>query len=148
MCYMTVLSTTTDRDLTDFDTAGVTFSRELPGLPAERFLAYPHRWYVGSAHGCSCGFRHLMAENFAALGFAAPVDWFEEDPADIAATLELVRALRCIVADGARVDCVDAWEGDQRDKSRLAGTVVVDFAEVADEAFRLIENYHHEFVAG
>lgn len=145
MCYLTVLSTTTDRDLAAFNAEGVSFSRDLPGLPAERYLKYPHRWYVGSADGCSCAFRHLMAENFADLGFAEPVDWFEEEPAHIAATLRLVQALRQIVADGARLDCVDAWEGDHREAADLAGEVVVDFSEVPAAAFRLIENYHHEF---
>ncbi|NND66141.1 MAG: hypothetical protein HKN19_01020 [Halioglobus sp.] len=146
MCYLTVLSTTTDQDLTAFNAEGVCFSRDLPGIPQEQFLRYPQQWYVGSAHGCSCGFRHLMACNFSDLGFAEPVDWFEEDSEDIAATLSLVKALRQIAATGARLDCVDAWEGDSQDDAVLAGEVVVDFARISDPAFRLIEGYHLEFV--
>lgn len=99
MCYVTVVSTTSQRELTQFNTALVKFSRQLPGVPQESFLRYPSKWYLGSKDGCSCGFRHLDHGN-EELGFAEPVEWWPEDQEDIDATLEVLRVFKALLLDG------------------------------------------------
>lgn len=145
MCYLTILSTDSAVDLRQFNSRDLVFDKTLPGIPEERLLKYEHRWFVGSAHGCSCGFRHLMFQNFTHLGFSAPESWFPEEADDIEATLKLARVLRGLVEAGSRVDGIDAWQHEPSALPKLSGQVTVRFSEVSDAAFRLIENAHHEF---
>jgi hypothetical protein len=142
MCYQVVLSLDSPEDLSPRGDAQVAFSRELPGLPGEASLAHPHRWFVGSRHRCSCGFRHLHVSSVE-LGFAEPVDWYPEEPEDVQATLRFIAVVRDLVAQGARVDCIDVWQ-DEEGGGSLAGTVEVDLGHVSDRAFRFMEN--HRFV--
>lgn len=146
MCNLIVLSTTSDRDLTECNTGDLVFDRHLPGMQEEQHLQYKNRWYVGSSQGCSCGFRHLLSENFPSLGFDVPQDWFTESQEDIEATLKWIKVVRAIVASGDRVDCIDIWEHSEEIPAELAGRVDVAFSSVPDEAFRFVENYHHEFL--
>jgi hypothetical protein len=142
MCYVVVLSTTSDEDLSRHDTALLSFTRELPDESAVALLAYPHRWYVGSKSGCSCTFRHLHDTE---LGFGPPVDWYPEDADEIAATKEFITVVRRLVQGGAKVDCIDAWSGE----SGTAGfgePLTVDLAAVADADFRFFENRQFTFV--
>jgi len=142
MCYMVVLSTDSPVDLSGENDRLIAFSPELPDRVDADELVYPNRWFVGSAHGCSCGFRHLHGSSIE-LGFAEPVDWFPEEPDDVEATRKFAATVRRLVEQGARVDCIDAWDHD--DPPRVAaGTVDVDLAQVSDEKFRFFEN--HRFV--
>lgn len=145
MCYMTIISTTSDLDLGEFSSDDVVFSRKMPGIPEEQLLKYQNKWYVGSSEGCSCGFRHLMAENYRDLGFAAPVDWFEEDSEDIAATLKLIKIFKKLVSSGSKLECIDAWTSSGGCDPELSGSVVVNLTQMPEPDFRLIESYHHEF---
>lgn len=145
MCYILTLSTDSSADLTAHNDELVVFDRTLPGIAEEALLAYPHMWYIGSRDGCSCGFRHL-AEQSVELGFGEPVDWYEEEAEDLEATRRLSAVIRALVGDGAKVDCIDAWNGSQRDPV-LAGTVTVGLASVRDTAFRLFENHRFVFTA-
>ena len=139
MCYMTLLSTTSLRDLAVFNTPLLQMSRVLPGRPEEVFLQYAQRWFVGSQYGCSCGFRHLTALE---LGFGAAEEWMPEDDCDIEATLELVVMLRSLIADGAQVDCIDSWAEDEvQPDVALAGDIAVDLSAIADASFRLYSMY-------
>jgi hypothetical protein len=145
MCYMLLASTDSATDLTIYNDALVTFSRSLPGLPEEEMLENQYPWFVGSRHGCSCGFRHLYVGSVE-LGFAEPVSWYPEVAEDLAATLRFIAIVRKLVATGARVDCIDAW--DHRDEpANLSGTVRVHLAEMSDRAFRFYENHRFEFSA-
>ncbi len=144
MCYMTIISTTSDIDLDKYNSDDVAFNKEMPGLPVEKLLKYPYKWYVESSHGCSCGFRHLMAGNFQELGFAEPEDWFPEEPEDIKATLKLVRVFKEIISNGSKLECIDAWDGDRNEPATLSGNIVVSLTQIPETAFRLIENYQHE----
>ncbi|MCU7873669.1 MAG: hypothetical protein KZQ91_13090 [Candidatus Thiodiazotropha sp. (ex Lucinoma borealis)] len=146
MCYMIIISTNSDMDLGKYNSDSVIFNREMPGLPEEIFLKYPNQWYVESAHGCSCGFRHLMACNFPDLGFAKPESWFEEEQEDIDATLKLVKVFKELVSKGSKLDCVDAWSGDEKKSHELSGEVVVNFSEISETEFRLIEDFQHDFI--
>jgi hypothetical protein len=143
MCYVTVLSTDSAEDLGSSSTPLVRFSREMPGVREERHLAYAHRWYVASRHGCSCGLRHL-AEASVTLGFGEPRDWFPEEAADVEATRQVITLIRRLVDGGAAVDCVDAWAEPSQATTDLPGTVRVRLDTVDDRAFRFFEN--HRFV--
>ena len=144
MCYMVLLSTDSPADLAVHDDDLIAFSRALPGLPEEALLAHPQRWFVGSRSRCSCGFRHLHPSSVE-LGFAEPVDWFPEQAEDVEATLRFIAVVRELVAQGAHVDCVDAWTSDAR--SDLAGTVEVALSRVSDRAFRFMESHRFVFAA-
>jgi len=144
MCFMTVLSTDSPRDLAQLGDAHLTFSRSVPALPEAACLEHAHRWYLGSREGCSCGFRHLMAAS-ASLGFGAPEDWYPEDVDDVAATLAVVAAFKCILADGAQLDCVDGWASDQPAPMALAATIGVDLGTLPAGHFRFIENHRFTF---
>lgn len=146
MCYMTIISTTSDLDLTKFNSSDVIFDSELPGVPEEKLLKYSHKWYVGSYQGCSCGFRHLMAVNFPDLGFAAPEEWFQENKEDIDATLKLIKIFKEIIISGKKLECIDAWAHNPSAEPYIEGNVVVNLNEIPEPSFRFIENYHHEFI--
>ena len=147
MCYQTVISTTSERELTEFNTPLVQFSRQLPRLPEESFLRHPHKWYLGSKDGCSCGFRHLDNGN-EDLGFSEPVDWWPEEHEDIEATLEAVAVFKALLEEGAELDCVDAWTQDEIQYPKLHGEVVVNFAAIPDVCFRFFEGHRFEFTSG
>jgi hypothetical protein len=140
---MTVLSTNSPADLALRNGPLVRFSRDMPGLPEERYLEHEHKWFIGSRYGCSCGFRHL-AVGSVELGFGEPEDWYPEEAEDIQATLRVIAAIRQLVDAGAQVDCVDAWAHGQVEAAELAGSLGVDLAVVGDAAFRFFEN--HRFV--
>jgi hypothetical protein len=144
MCYAVVLSTDSPADLAAHDGPLLSFSRELPGVPEESELAYPHRWFVRSRHRCSCGFRHLHTSSVE-LGFGEPVDWYREEAEDLAATVAFAAVARALVAGGARLDCIDAWDHGGGEPA-LAGTVEVALGRLADPAFRFFENHRFVFV--
>ena len=144
MCYMAMLSTTSLRDLTAFNTPLLQMSSELPGRPEEVFLQHPQRWFVGSQYGCSCGFRHQTSIE---LGFAPHEEWMPEDDCDMEATLELVAMLRALIAEGAQVDCVDSWAEDAVPQHpELAGDLQVDLSAVADAHFWLFSQHRISLV--
>ena len=146
VCYLTLLSTTSDADLSLADTPLLRFDAALPGVPEERHLQFAHRWHVRSASGCSCQLRHLMTptEDF---GFCEPEDWFPEDPQDVEATRNFAKIMRDLVGRGARVDCVDAWAHGGAEPAPLAGDIEVNLCEVPAESFRFFENWRFRFVA-
>ena len=147
MCYMTMLSTDATDDLGLGNSGLVQFTRTLPGLPEEKYLEHAHKWFIGSRHGCSCGFRHLYVGSVE-LGFGEPENWYPEDAEDLEATLQVIAAIRRLVNGGARVDCVDAWAHGQPDAPELAGTVHVNLTTLGDRSFRFFENHRFVFSSG
>jgi hypothetical protein len=142
MCYMVLLSTDSPKDLTECNDSLISFSRELPPLAEALQLSYPNKWFVGSRHNCSCGFRHLYIGSVE-LGFGQPEEWFPEETEDIEATVCFVNVIRNLLADGASVDCIDAW-GHESSHANLSGTVAVDLSGMGVLEFRFFEN--HRFV--
>ena len=145
MCYMTVLSTTSEADLATHNNELVKFSKVLPGVPEEKYLAYPFKWFIGSKSGCSCELRHLYVSSVE-LGFGEPEDWFPEEASDIEATKQIASTIRALVKDGSRVDCVDAWAHEQKEAEPLGGDIVVNLSEVSDTSFRFFEMHRFSFV--
>jgi len=147
MCYLTLLSTSDDRDLSLHDTPLLRFDRALPGVPEERYLRFAHRWHVRSVAQCSCELRHLSTptEDF---GFCEPVDWFPESTEAVEATRRFAAIARALVRGGAQLDCVDAWAHGGADAAPLAGDLQVDLSRIADGAFRFFENHRFELTGG
>jgi hypothetical protein len=143
---MTVLSTNSETDLAAHNTDLVKFSKTLPGVPEEKYLAHQFKWFIGSKSGCSCEFRHLYVTSVE-FGFGEPEDWFPEEASDIEATKQIATTIRALVSSGAEVDCVDAWMHAQQDAAQLAGDVVVNLSEVSDASFRFFEMHRFTFVA-
>ncbi len=145
MCYMTVLSTTTDTDLTVHNNELVRFTASLPGIPEERYLAHTFKWFIGSKSGCSCALRHLCVASVE-LGFGEPEDWFTEEAGDIDATKQIAATIRSLVNNGAQVDCIDTWAHGQQDADPLAGELTVKLSEVSDTEFRFFEMHRFAFI--
>lgn len=140
---MTVISTTSESDLSEFNTPLVRFSKEMPKVQVEAFLQFPHKWFLGSKDGCSCGFRHLDHGN-EELGFSEPVDWWPEKAEDIEATRQVVKIFKLILGNGSKLDCIDAWAQDEEDEPRLSGDSLVDLETVSEASFRFFEWHRFE----
>jgi hypothetical protein len=141
MCYVLLLSTTSDEDLTAHNNELVRFSKDLPTIADVSRLRYPCKWYVGSRSGCSCSFRHLSSVE---LGFGEPVDWYEEESDDIEATLQIISIVRALVANNEFVDCIDAWEHQDR-LPRATNELGVELGVLSNREFRFFENHHFTF---
>jgi hypothetical protein len=144
MCYELILSTTSGDDLSQFNDEGLRFDRSHPERLATDALSHPHKWYIGSRTGCSCSFRHQYEPE---QGFGAPEEWFQENQADIEATLKLIRLVRSLIARGEHVDCVDLWAGSDPSPG-APSNMDVDLSRIRDEEFRFFENHHFDFVPG
>lgn len=142
MCYVLLLSTTSDDDLTIYNNALVHFSRALPQCAAVSELKYKNMWYIGSKSGCSCAFRHLYSVE---LGFGKPVDWYKEEPDEIEATLQVIRLVRALLAKGHNVDCIDIWEHHEMSPGPK-GKLNVNLSSIKDSEFRFFENHHFTFI--
>lgn len=140
---MLLLSTDSDVKLSEYNDALIMFDSELPGLSDEVLLKHPNRWFVGSAHGCSCGFRHIGTGMFN-LGFVEPETWYEEEPEDIEATLRCIKIIRTLIDSGAKVDCIDVWTNDEN-TSKHTITKTVSLGDMNNKQFRFFENHHFVF---
>lgn len=143
MCYVLLLSTTSNEDLTAHNNELVRFARELPRLAEAAKLKYPNKWYIGSKSGCSCSFRHLYSIE---LGFGEPVEWYEEASEELEATTQLIQIIRDLVINGQQVDCIDLWE-NQEMQLMVQDELEVDLSKIKDSEFRFFENYHFIFSA-
>ena len=77
----------------------------------------------------------------ADFAFSEPVDWFQQNDEDLVTTKQVIRVIRALVAEGAKVECVNLWNGLT---AETPTTLEVDLASVSDAAFRFFEN--HRFV--
>lgn len=139
MCNELILSTDSPEDLTKWNTGLLVFSKDLPDSPFLDLLDYNHQWYIGSRDGCSCGFRHLISHE---LGFGPPVDWYEEDPLALAATIEFVKVARHLIGQGHSVDCVDYWFTSPVE---ICQTQEVDLSLLSENDFRFFQDFHFRF---
>ncbi|HNS19422.1 MAG TPA: hypothetical protein PKH24_02935 [Sedimentisphaerales bacterium] len=109
MCYMLYLSTSSQEDLSRYNSLWVTFERPDPAdNQSTAILENAHKWFVGSMDGCSCRFRHIAGEK---LDFAEPQDEFPEDEDEVKAMAELYQVVASLVHAGHKVDCLDLWVG-------------------------------------
>ena len=139
MCYSIFLSTNSDQDLSVKNSDLVSFSKEPAPEHYRSLLKFPHQWFVGSKSNCSCTFRHLYSVE---LGFGEPVDWYEEGDDEVAATLSFIKSVRKFLKLGFQVDCIDIWEGTEREDII---EISVNLNDIADDQFRFFENHHIMF---
>lgn len=144
MCFMIILSTNSDNDLSLANNELLQFVKKLPGIPEEKYLSFENKWFLASNAGCSCNFRHLSGDSIE-LGFGEPEAWFQEDDDTIEATRQIAANIRTLIHQGANVDCFDAWAHGQNDAAAPIDDIEVDLTEVSDAAFRFFEGYRFSF---
>jgi hypothetical protein len=142
MCYIVYLSTDSDRDLVQDNRPPLLMFEKDPANPDPGFdlLRRSHKWFVGAAGTCSCGFRHLYSIE---LGFGVPEDWAPEEPENIESTKQFYEVVATLLAAGNQVDCVSPWNGTPAD---AIAHLDVDLAVVSREAFRFFEDHHFTFL--
>lgn len=141
MCYITVLSTTSDEDLSALNNPAFSLTRVESSEELTNWLEYPHKWdLTGRYGGCACHFRNWMREN--PPEFAPPEDWFPEDQEDIKATQAFYALISRLVSEGHKVDSITAWQGDAEPRP-----FEVSISAVPPEPFRLLDGYRCEYKA-
>jgi hypothetical protein len=145
VCYGVYISTDSSEDLSRQSSELVRFERvkDEGSHVCAKALDFENKWYVGSASGCSCTFRHLEWDE---PEFGEPEEWFDEEADALAATGELYRAIGRLADRGYKVDLVDTWEGSTSPTGPEDVKVMgVSLEEVRESAFRLFLNYKFIF---
>jgi hypothetical protein len=142
MCYLVYISTDFEGDLSQHNSALISFEKDFTSADTEiiDLLHYKYRWYVGSKAGCSCTFRHLSSIE---LGFGEPVYWYEESSDEIEATKIFYDEISSLISQGNKVDCIEIWAGTKKDQIKR---LEVDLSSVPRDAFRFFENHHFVFI--
>ena len=141
MCYLVYISTDFEGDLSQHNSALISFEKDFTNADTEiiDLLLYKYHWYVGSKAGCSCTFRHLSSIE---LGFSEPVYWYEESSDEIEATKIFYDEISSLISQGNKIDCIEIWAGTKRDQIKR---LEVDLSAVPRDAFRFFENPHFVF---
>jgi len=141
MCYLVYISTDFEGDLSQHNSALISFEKYFTNADTEiiDLLLYKYHWYVSSKAGCSCTFRHLSSIE---LGFGEPVYWYEESSDEIEATKIFYDEILSLIFQGNKVDCIEIWEGTNKNQVKL---LEVDLSAVPRDAFRFFENHHFVF---
>jgi hypothetical protein len=141
MCYLVYISTDFEGDLSQHNSALISFEKDFANCEPELIdlLLYKYHWYVGSKTGCSCTFRHLSSIE---LGFAEPVYWYEEPSDEIEATIIFYDEVSSLISQGNKLDCIEIWAGTKWDQ---VNHLEVDLSSVSRNAFRFFENHHFVF---
>lgn len=141
MCYLVYISTDFEGDLSQHNSALISFEKDFTNADTEiiDLLLYEYHWYVGSKAGCSCTFHHLSSIE---LGFGKPVYWYEESSDEIEATKIFYDEISSLISQGNKVDCIEIWAGTKKDQIKR---LEVDLSSVPRGAFRFFENHHFVF---
>ena len=141
MCYLVYISTDFEGDLSQHNSALISFEKDFTYYEPEiiDLLLYKYHWYVGSKAGCSCTFRHLSSIE---LGFGEPVYWYEEPSDEIEATIIFYDKVSSLISQGNKLDCIEIWAGTKRDQIKR---LEVDLSSVSRNSFRFFENHYFVF---
>ena len=141
MCYLVYLSTDFEGDLSQHNSALISFEKDFANCEPEviGLLRYKNFWYVGSKSGCSCTFRHLLSVE---LGFGEPVDWYEEQADEIEATKIFYDVIANLISSGNKVDCISIWAGTKKSQIKQ---LEVNISSISRDAYRFFENHHFAF---
>jgi hypothetical protein len=99
--------------------------------------------FVGAHTGCSCGFRHIVAQQ--------PVPYFDgmfpedEDPKDRESTAALVELVQSLLAPGESLTIYPVWF-DSKTAPPLR-TIQLQADELAADTFFLVEQFVYEISA-
>ncbi len=139
MCMIYFVGTDKDIPLIEFDLANPAFNvaelSEKQQIIREQF-SKPYVHYVGSSHGCGCGFR------------AQPSCWFDSNSEDFIASVEDHNALadyleQLVESDEEEIELYGCWSGDEgetiesREKCAIADIRRDDF-EFQEREFLII----------
>jgi len=146
MCNTIYLSTTSNQDLSAL--SGSYFQIVQPTTEevefAEKYLRYAHVWALLGPHGgCSCHFRHLLAES-SDLGFRDLEEWWDEDNDHVISTRAVYDSFKSLVDRGEKLDLINAWEFHMTDDWEC---IDVSLAGVTRETFRFFEDFRFELTA-
>lgn len=141
MCYLVYISTDFEGDISKHNSPLMSFDKDFANVKTDviNVMRHQYKWYVRSKSGCSCTFRHLLAFE---LGFAEPVDWYEEGADEIEATQAFYDVVAHLISAGYQVDCIAIWVGAKADQIHH---LEVDLSSISREAFRFFENHHFVF---
>jgi hypothetical protein len=141
MCYLIYISTDSSEDLSQHNSALIRFEKDYGNYAPEvlDLLQYEYPWYVASKAGCICTFRHLSSIE---LGFAEPVDWYEESSNEIEATRIFYDIASSLILSGKNIDCIEIWTGTRKDQIQH---LKVDLSSIRRDEFRFFENHHFVF---
>lgn len=141
MCYLVYISTDFEGDLSQHNSALISFEKDFNNADTEiiDLLLYEYHWYVSSKAGCSCTFRHLSSIE---LGFGEPVYWYEESSDEIEATKIFYDEISSLISHGSKVDCIEIWSATKKDQIKR---LEIDLSAVPRDAFRFFENHHFVF---
>jgi hypothetical protein len=100
--------------------------------------------FIGAHTGCSCGFRHIVAQQ--------PVPYFDgmfpeedEDPKDRESTAALIVLLKSLLAPGESLTVYPVWF-DSKAEPPL-GTIHLRADELSAETFFFVEQFLYEIAA-
>ncbi len=138
MCYLVYISTDFEGDLSQHNSALISFEKDFTNCEPEiiDLLLYKYHWYVSSKAGCSCTFRHLSSIE---LGFGELVYWYEEPLDEIEATKIFYDEISSLISQGNKVDCIEIWAGTKRDQIKR---LEVDLSSVSRNSFRFFSGLY------
>jgi hypothetical protein len=141
MCYLIYISTDSAEELSQHNSALIRFEKNFGNCMPEvmDLLLYEYPWYVASKAGCSCTFRHLSSIE---LGFAEPVDWYEESSDEIEATRIFYDIASSLILSGKNIDCIEIWTETRKNQIKH---LKVDLLSIKRDEFRFFENHHFVF---
>ena len=143
MCNSIIVSTTSGQNLSALPTDLFQFRppTEDDQTFARQYLKYPHIWYLsGRDGGCSCHFRHLLAES-SDLGFRGPEEWWDEDTDEVESTQAVYDTFKSLVESNERVDLINAWNDKMTENWQ---SIEISLTVVTRESFRFFENFRFE----
>ena len=116
MCYLVYISTDFEGDLSQHNSALISFEKDFTNADTEiiDLLLYKYHWYVGSKAGCSCTFRHLSSIE---LGFGEPVYWYEESSDEIEATKIFYDEISSLISKVIRLIVSKSGQEQKRTRS-------------------------------
>jgi hypothetical protein len=115
MCLMLYVATAGDQPC--FETSTLHVEPVPPSRSAvTQWFTLPVVRFVGAHTGCSCGFRHVLAEE--------PFDYydgmFDDDAEKEASVTALIDMVRGFAARDGRVELLPVWEGDEAEPPKGA----------------------------
>jgi hypothetical protein len=147
MCLMLYIATTGDQPCFESDLLNVEDVE--PRRDAVRqWLTLPVIRFVGAHTGCSCGFRHITANE--------PIEYYEgmfayeserDDATQARASLSALMAMiRAFVERDGAIELLPTWNGDEGEPP--LGTIDKTVGELQPETWFFIERFLYRVTAG
>jgi hypothetical protein len=139
---MTYIATTSEQDLSEYNSNKIRLIKGAPDSGEEKFLKYKNVWFLTDHYAsCSCGFRNVEFPNVEILGFDVPQDWSPEDEESIQATHEAYKIILNLLKSGHKVESITFWI----DSTTEFIAKMIPLESVSIDAFRFFDGYHFEY---